>query len=58
MPAKTPKQYRFMQAAAHGRTTGGPSEALAKEFISGTPPKKRKEFTKKKHHSSHNSHGY
>jgi len=62
MPAKTPKQYRFMQAVAHGgaRTTGGPSESLAREFISKTPPNKRKEFMKKRKssHSSHNSHGY
>lgn len=48
MPAKSGKQYRFMQAAAHGSITGGagPSRAVAKEFVHATPAKKRKQFSK------------
>ena len=49
MPAKTGKQYRFMQAAAHGKGRSiGPSPEVAKEFIKKTSPKKRKLFAKKK----------
>lgn len=46
MPAKSPKQYGLMQAAAHGRLKGlgGPSPSVAKEFIDKTPSKKRKSF--------------
>lgn len=43
MPAKSSAQYRLMQAVAHGATPkdkGGPSEAVAKEFVSKTPKKK------------------
>lgn len=44
MPAKSEKQYRFMQGIAHGmkpRKGGvGPSVAVAKEFIKHGPPKK------------------
>jgi hypothetical protein len=51
MPAKSAKQYRLMQAVAHGANlrglTGGPSEAVAKEFIAKTPPKKRQLFARK-----------
>lgn len=48
MPAKSGKQYRFMQAAAHGNLRGaGPSEEVAKEFIRKTPKKKRSIFAKK-----------
>jgi hypothetical protein len=49
MPAKSAKQYRFMQMAAHNpekmRSTG-PSPKVAKEFIEKTSAKKRKEFSK------------
>lgn len=49
MPAKSAKQYRLMQAVAHGATPkveGGPSEAVAKEFVKATPVKKRKQFAR------------
>lgn len=50
MPAKSGKQYRLMQAAAHGKSRlGGPSSAVAKEFISKTPKKKRVLWSKKGH---------
>lgn len=47
MPAKSPKQYRFMAAIAAGekpKTKGGigPSVEVAKEFVRKTPPKQRK----------------
>jgi hypothetical protein len=48
MPAKSAKQYRFMQAAAHGKLDTGPSEKVAKEFIKKTPKKKRSMFMKEK----------
>jgi hypothetical protein len=52
MPAKSAKQYRFMQMMAHSperkRTTGaGPSPEVAKEFIDKTSKAKRKQFAKK-----------
>lgn len=49
MPAKSGKQYRLMQAAAHGklRHAAGPSPEVAKEFIEKTPSKDRKKFAKK-----------
>lgn len=47
MPAKSAKQYRLMQAAAHGAGYG-PSEEVAKEFVKKTPPALRKKFAKKK----------
>lgn len=55
MPAKSAKQYRFMQMIAHGKKdkrTGkaksaiGPSEEVAKEMIDKTPEKKRSSFMK------------
>jgi hypothetical protein len=49
MPAESGKQYRFMQAVAHGMSTKkglGPSEAVAREFIKKTPPKKRRQWSK------------
>ena len=48
MPAKSAKQYRFMQAAAHGGLKGPQQvpEAVAKEFVRATPPKKRKIWSK------------
>lgn len=51
MPAKSAKQYRFMQAIAHGATPrkgAGPSKEVAEEFIHKTSPEKRKQFAKKK----------
>jgi len=46
MPAVSGKQYRFMQAAAHGGLKGPQedniSPAVAKEFVRATPKKKRK----------------
>lgn len=51
MPAKSAKQYRFMQMMAHNpkqsRNSKGPSPAVAKEFIDKTSAKKRKEFSRK-----------
>ncbi len=48
MPAKTAKQYKFMQAARAGKVRGtGPSPEVAKEFIDATPPDKRSQFMKK-----------
>lgn len=51
MPAKSAKQYRFMQMMAHNpekaRTGKGPSKAVAREFIEKTPAKKRSIFAKK-----------
>lgn len=50
MPAKSAKQYRFMQMIAHGgkpKNGIGPSEEVAREFIEKTPHKKRSEFAKR-----------
>lgn len=49
MPAKSEKQYKLMQATAHGklRHAAGPSPEVAREFIEKTPSKKRKLFSKK-----------
>ena len=52
MPAKTAKQYRFMQMIAHGKKPDkskglGPSPEVAKEFISKTSPEKRSQFARK-----------
>jgi hypothetical protein len=49
MPAKSGKQYRMMQAIAHGTSNKqgiGPSVSVAREFIEKTPAKKRKEWSK------------
>jgi hypothetical protein len=49
MPAKSAKQYRFMQAMAHGAKSKsgiGPSPEVAKEFIEKTPKSKRSLFAK------------
>lgn len=50
MPAKSAKQYRYMQMMAHNPEKSGkgigPSEAVAREFIKKTPAKKRKEWSK------------
>jgi hypothetical protein len=52
MPAKSAKQYRFMQMMAHNPekkrgNSKGPSPELAKEFISKTSAAKRKQFARK-----------
>lgn len=45
MPAKSGKQYRLMQAVAHGaKIDAGPSKEVAKKFIAETPKKKRSIF--------------
>jgi len=50
MPAKSAKQYGFMQARANNlpdkAITGGSglSASVAKEFVAKTPTKKRKKF--------------
>lgn len=46
MPVKSAKQFRMMQAAAHGASYG-PSKEVAKEFLSKTSEKKKKMFAKK-----------
>lgn len=48
MPAKSGKQYRMMQAIAHGSSNhpAGPSKEVAKEMIHKTSPEKRKKFAK------------
>lgn len=48
MPAVSGKQYRFMQAAAHGGLKGPQQipEAVAKEFVRKTPKKERKMWSK------------
>jgi hypothetical protein len=48
MPAVSGKQYRFMQAAAHGGLKGPQKiePSVAKEFVRATPPKKRKIWSK------------
>lgn len=49
MPAKSGKQYRWLQAVAHGSAnkTDGMTREKAREFIHATPPEKRKIFAKK-----------
>lgn len=50
MPAKSAKQYRMMQAIAHGTSNKkgyGPSKEVAREFIEKTPKSKRSMFMKK-----------
>lgn len=48
MPAKTARQYNFMQMMAHSgkERAAGPSKEVAKEFIKKTPAKKRSQFAK------------
>ena len=49
MPAKSSKQYKFMQMIAHNKSKSsiGPSKELADEMIKKTPNKKRSMFMKK-----------
>lgn len=48
MPVKSAKQFRFMEAAAHGGLKGmaGPSKAVASEFLSKTPESTKSSFAK------------
>ena len=48
MPAVSGPQYRLMQAAAHGGLKGPQQvpDAVAKEFVKKTPPKKRRMWSK------------
>ena len=46
MPAVSGKQYRAMQAAAHGKSNLGIPKKVAAEFIAETPKRKRKGFAK------------
>lgn len=50
MPVKSAKQFRFMEAAAHGglKGTGGPSKEVAEEFLSKTSHEKKSKFAKQK----------
>ena len=51
MPAKSAKQYRFMQMMAHNpekaRKGIGPSPEVAREFVKKTPEHKRKDWAYK-----------
>ena len=50
MPAKSKRQYRFMQAVAHGNAEAPSrlSRAKAAEYVSGQSPKGLPERAKKK----------
>ncbi len=51
MPAKSAKQYRLMQAAAHNPDVAartGISSAVAEEFVHKTPARKRSAWGSKK----------
>jgi hypothetical protein len=48
MPVKSGKQFRLMEAAAHGKVPGGPSPKVAKEFLSKTSHKQKSIFAKEK----------
>lgn len=50
MPVKSGKQFRFMEAAAHGGLKGmaGPSTSIAKEFLDKTPEGTKSSFAKEK----------
>lgn len=47
MPAKSGKQYRYMQAVAHSNVVG-PSKEVAREIIEKTPKSKRSLFMKRR----------
>ena len=50
MPAKSPKQYRFMAGIAHGMKPNsgiGPSKEVAEEMVKKTAAKKRSDWSKK-----------
>ena len=46
MPAKSARQYGYMQGILHHSITGGKSGSAAKEFVDATPAKKRHTFSK------------
>ncbi len=50
MPVKSAKQFGLFEAIAHGdsklKGVGGPSPAVAKEFLSATPHKTKSNFAK------------
>jgi hypothetical protein len=48
MPVKSAKQFRMMEAAAHGGLKGmaGPSAKVAKEFLDKTPEGTKSTFAK------------
>lgn len=48
MPAKSQKQFKAMQAAAHGRSTLGIPKKVGKEFAAATSSPKRLPVRKKK----------
>lgn len=48
MPAKSAKQYRAMQAAAHGHSTLGIPQSVGEEFVQATPSDKRSAYMKGK----------
>ena len=47
MPVKSAKQFRLMEAAAHGADYG-PSPKVAKEMLAKTPHKKKSMMAKSK----------
>lgn len=47
MPVVSPKQFRFMEGAAHGKGYG-PSPEVAKEFLKKTSHKNKVKFAKAK----------
>jgi hypothetical protein len=46
MPVKSAKQFRAMQAAAHGNSEFGIPQGVAKEFLSKTSENKKSKFAK------------
>lgn len=46
MPTKSARQFRFMQAAAHGKGMSGIAPGTAQEFLDKTPEDKKKKFAK------------
>ena len=54
MPVKSAKQFRFMEAAAHGGLSNmaGPSKAVASEFLDKTSHATKSSFAKQNKFSS------
>lgn len=48
MPARSKRQYRAMQAAAHGRSTLGIPKSVGEEFTAGQSPKRLPERVRSK----------
>jgi hypothetical protein len=46
MPAVSGRQYRAMQAAAHGDSRLGIPRKVAREYVRETPETKRRAFTR------------